>query len=143
VKAEVSACERRFAWNDQVHAPGSFWRSKDGGHSGLPRVTFESATMNESDIEGPVVWELRRGQTLFATIDVSFQDFPWMSGAFTATESFEPFRHLFLVNRDRAASEAARAEIQRQGIVLSPSGGSAVQSFILQVDGSEAGFKFH
>jgi hypothetical protein len=98
--------------------------------------------VNEPDEVSPMVWELRRGKELLATITVTDQDFPWSSGLFTAAESFEPFRHFFVVHADRASAETARAELQRQGVVLLPSGGRPVREFVLQVHGPEAGFKF-
>jgi hypothetical protein len=98
--------------------------------------------MSENVEENPPIWELRCGPTLLATITVTDRDFPWMSGALTANESFEPFRRFFVVHQDRASSAGAREELRRQGVVLSPSGGAAVREFILQVNGREAGFKF-
>lgn len=65
-----------------------------------------------------------------------------MDGSFNSTDSFEPFRHFFVVHPDRASSEAARAELKRQGVVLLPSGGRAVREFILQVQDQESGFRF-
>jgi hypothetical protein len=98
--------------------------------------------MSELDDEGPVVWELRCGETVIATVAATGQDFPWMWGPFESLPAFEPIRHLFVVHPNRESSVAARAELSRLGISLRPRGGRPVREFTLRIDGEEAAFTF-
>ncbi len=92
--------------------------------------------------EEPMVWVLRQGAQLLATIEVLDQDFPWNYGRVYPTASFEPFRHCFVPQPSPEVAKVTRDHLRDQGITLAPRGGAPVRVFGLIVDGEDARFQF-
>jgi hypothetical protein len=95
------------------------------------------------------VWTLRRGATLFGSIEISGADFPWLNGIWSPNAAFAEVKALFdhelaLLDEDEPGGEweFAYKAIWRAGVRLFSPDGRAVPEFLLHIDGAEAWFRW-
>jgi hypothetical protein len=98
----------------------------------------------------PERWRLVAGDDLVGVIVVVERNFPWISGTFEATATFDRFADLF-----RREIELVEADLDRelpewehvyrsirQSLQLLRPDGSIVPEFLLHIHGSEAWFRY-
>jgi hypothetical protein len=94
------------------------------------------------------VWELRHGDVLIGTLNVTEQDTPWCNARFEPTSEYAPFRPVFEEGNDVRAGDDPdtwitwRKKVHDLGLRLIRLHDQAVASeFILYIDGSSADFR--
>lgn len=95
----------------------------------------------------PVIWHLKLGGTLIATLHATAFEFPWTHGRLVDSPGFERFRTYFSDDEqwpDAREFEDLCAEIQRSGrfCIANPATGEHFGDVCLHHDGDHVWFRY-
>jgi hypothetical protein len=98
--------------------------------------------------DAPETWELRHGDVLIGTLNVTEQDMPWYNAQFEPTSAYAAYRPVFEEGNnlrsgdDPDAWSTWRKKVDDLGLRLIRLDDQAVASeFILYIDGNTADFR--